>query len=145
MLTSGGCVKYRRSHAAKWAGRGLNGACDRCGGLRCASRAGIRTRDLPGNESCCYPSSLPASGSVLSLPVVFTLTLVLLNKQQIHSSGEVLRDLSLCAGSLGSDTTEGRIHIYTTWFTADCTSTSRQATVPVRRCTGTSRLLWYRY
>jgi hypothetical protein len=27
-------VKYRRSHAAKWAGRGLNGACDRCGGLR---------------------------------------------------------------------------------------------------------------
>jgi hypothetical protein len=78
----------------------------------CASRAGIRTRDLPGNESCCYPSSLPASGSVFSLPVVFTLTLVLLNKQQIHSSGEVLRDLSLCAGTLGSDTTEGRIRIY---------------------------------
>jgi hypothetical protein len=96
-------------------------------------------------NACCYPSSLPASGSVFSLPVVFTLTLVLLNKQQIHSSGEVLRDLFLCAGSLGSDTTEGRIRIYTTWFAADCTSTSRQATVPVHRCTGTSRLLWYRY
>jgi hypothetical protein len=32
-------------------------------------------------NACCYPSSLPASGSVFSLPVVFTLTLVLLNKQ----------------------------------------------------------------